>query len=62
MLDREGVRGAGDLAIVGSESEVGEQLAALAASGVTDLAVVDIDPGDTAQRARTHEFLLSSKF
>lgn len=62
MLDREGVQGAGDIAIVGTESEVGDRLAALAASGVTDLAVVEIEPGNSAQRARTHEFLLGSNF
>ncbi len=36
MLDREGVEGPGDVAIVGDESDVGAQLDALAAAGATD--------------------------
>jgi 5,10-methylenetetrahydromethanopterin reductase len=40
MLDREGVEGPADVAIVGDESTVGEQLAQLASSGVTDFLAV----------------------
>ena len=36
MMDREGVADAGGLAIVGSESEVRDQIVAIGASGVTD--------------------------
>ena len=36
MLDREGVEGPADVAIVGDESSVGEQLQKLAGAGVTD--------------------------
>jgi len=36
MMDREGVEGPGDLAIVGSEAEVRDQLGEVAAAGVTD--------------------------
>ena len=49
MLDREGVEGPADVAMVGDEARCGEQLASLAAAGATDfLAVpfaVDGDPG-----------------
>ncbi|MEP4651910.1 MAG: LLM class F420-dependent oxidoreductase, partial [Ilumatobacter sp.] len=36
MLEREGVSDTGDLAMVGSEDEVEERVAALATAGVTD--------------------------
>jgi F420-dependent oxidoreductase-like protein len=36
MLEREGVEGPGDVAVVGDESTVGEQLARLAEAGATD--------------------------
>ncbi|MFZ4585365.1 MAG: TIGR03564 family F420-dependent LLM class oxidoreductase [Acidimicrobiia bacterium] len=42
MLDREGVAGPGDVAIVGSEQEVGDAIRALAPIGVTDFVAVDI--------------------
>jgi 5,10-methylenetetrahydromethanopterin reductase len=46
MLDREGVDGPADIAIVGTESEVVDRINALAGVGVTDFAAVDfaVDP------------------
>jgi F420-dependent oxidoreductase-like protein len=41
MLDKEGVAGPADIAVVGSESEVIDRLAALADIGVTDFAAVE---------------------
>jgi F420-dependent oxidoreductase-like protein len=41
MLDREGADGPEDVAITGSESEVVDRIAALAAAGVTEFAAVD---------------------
>ena len=41
MLDKEGVSGPADIAVVGSESEVIDRLAALADIGVTDFAAVE---------------------
>ncbi|MFM8947206.1 MAG: hypothetical protein ACKOJC_10965 [Actinomycetota bacterium] len=41
MLDKEGVSGPADIAVVGSESEVIDRLAALADIGVTDFATVE---------------------
>jgi 5,10-methylenetetrahydromethanopterin reductase len=40
MLDREGVEGPADLAMLGDEDQVGEALSALADTGVTDFAAV----------------------
>jgi F420-dependent oxidoreductase-like protein len=42
MLDREGVEGPADLALLGSEAEVAEQVARLDEIGVTDFAAVDV--------------------
>jgi F420-dependent oxidoreductase-like protein len=42
MLDREGVEGPADLALLGSEAEVAEQIARLDEIGVTDFAAVDV--------------------
>lgn len=60
MLDREGVDGPGDVAIVGDESAVGEQLDRLAEVGVTDYLAApfpaDDDPKESL--ARTREFLI----
>jgi 5,10-methylenetetrahydromethanopterin reductase len=59
MLDREGVEGPADVAIVGDESAVGEQLAQLARSGVTDfLAVPFAASGDVDGLERTRAFLV----
>lgn len=55
MLDREGVGGPGDVAIVGDEARVAEQLEALRAIGVTEL-VASIF-GAPEDRARTYAFL-----
>jgi 5,10-methylenetetrahydromethanopterin reductase len=56
MLDREGAEGPADVAIVGDESGVGEQLEGLAEAGASEfLAVpfpVDGDP-DAVERTRT---------
>ncbi|MFN8456196.1 MAG: TIGR03564 family F420-dependent LLM class oxidoreductase [Anaerolineae bacterium] len=59
LLDIEGVAGPGDIAIVGSEAEVEQQLRHLAAIGVTDFAAI-IFPGEddmAASKARTWELL-----
>lgn len=60
MLDREGVNGPGDVAIVGDESDVGEQLERLAEAGVTDYLAVPFPsgPDGAASVARTREFLI----
>jgi 5,10-methylenetetrahydromethanopterin reductase len=42
MLDREGVEGAADLAVLGSEQEVVDRVGALAEVGVTDFAAVEL--------------------
>jgi F420-dependent oxidoreductase-like protein len=53
MLDREGVAGPADIAIVGGESEVVERIAALGEIGVTDFAAVEFPSnGDEAARTR----------
>jgi 5,10-methylenetetrahydromethanopterin reductase len=51
MMDREGVSGPKDLAIVGTEAEVTDQLHELAAVGVTDLnaGVFAVDPDESAR-------------
>ena len=56
MMDREGVGGVGDLAIVGDESEVGAQLDRLIEIGVTDFCAFSFDP-EPGAAARTLEFL-----
>lgn len=60
MLDREGADGPGDVAIVGDESDVGEQLDRLAEAGVTDYLAVPFPSGSDgkASIARTREFLV----
>ena len=60
MLDREGVDGPGDVAVVGDESSVGEQLDRLAEVGVTDFLAAPFPAGDDhpASIARTREFLV----
>ena len=57
MLDIEGAAGPGDVALVGDEDAVGEQVAALAAMGVTDFVAGAFATGDDAERTRA---LLSS--
>jgi F420-dependent oxidoreductase-like protein len=58
MLDREGVRGPADIALVGDEAQVGAAIDELAETGASDLmaAIVPVE-GDTAER--TLEFLAS---
>lgn len=60
MLDREGVDGPGDVAIVGDESDVGEQLDRLAEAGVTDYLAVPFPsgPDGPASVARTRDLLI----
>jgi F420-dependent oxidoreductase-like protein len=59
MLDREGVEGPGDVAIVGDESAVGEQLGRLAEAGATDfLAIPFRVDGDGDAVARTRALLV----
>jgi len=57
MLDREGVKGPADLALIGAEDQIGEDLQDLANSGVTDFAVAPIITKDGAQLERTREFV-----
>ena len=52
MLEREGVEGPGDIAIVGSEAAVEEQLRHLAETGATDL-LATIFPVDGSQMSVT---------
>ena len=56
MMDIEGVSGPKDLAIVGSEAEVRDQLAEVAAVGVTDLNA-GVFPGDPDEHERTRAVL-----
>ena len=58
MLDREGVDGPADIAIVGTAAEVGERIAALADIGVTDFAAVQF-PADADEREATAAVLRS---
>ncbi|MBW8485607.1 LLM class F420-dependent oxidoreductase [Actinomadura parmotrematis] len=55
MMDREGVDGPADLAIVGDEDAVGARIADLAEAGVTDFAAAEFGNGEDA--ARTRAFL-----
>jgi F420-dependent oxidoreductase-like protein len=57
MLDREGAAGPGDVAIVGDESAVTEQVTALAKAGVTDFIAAEYARGD--DKRRTRELLVS---
>lgn len=58
MLDREGVSGAEDVAVIGSEASVTEQLAALFEAGATEFSALEFgaNPDDAA---RTRELLKS---
>jgi len=53
MLDREGAAGPGDVAVVGDEDSVGEQIQALADAGVTDFIAGEYARGDDGPRTRT---------
>jgi alkanesulfonate monooxygenase SsuD/methylene tetrahydromethanopterin reductase-like flavin-dependent oxidoreductase (luciferase family) len=52
MLDREGAAGPGDVAIVGDEDTVAEQISALAGDGVTDFVAGEFATGSDRQRTR----------
>ena len=56
MLDKEGAAGPGDVAIVGDEASVREQIADLGAAGVTDFVASEYAKGDDAER--THALLV----
>jgi F420-dependent oxidoreductase-like protein len=56
MFDREGVRGPGDVALVGTEREVGLQLSDLAEAGVTDFAASEFTR-NADERAATRALL-----
>ena len=56
MLDREGVDGLGDLAIVGDENEIAIQIKRLESLGVTDLLVFPYEL-ETGEAARTASYL-----
>jgi F420-dependent oxidoreductase-like protein len=60
MLDREGVEGPADVAIVGDESSVGEQLLRLASIGVTDFLAAPFPVGDDGKASveRTRALLV----
>lgn len=55
MMDREGVDGPADLALIGDEDTVAAKLEELAEAGVTDFVATDFMPGE----GRTREFLKS---
>jgi F420-dependent oxidoreductase-like protein len=59
MLDREGVSGPADIAIVGSEAKVAEQIKAIASTGATDFVAAEFPVGDDpkASLARTRELV-----
>lgn len=58
MLDREGAGGPADVALVGTEAAVGEQLDAMVTSGITDFVAVEYSR-DPDEVARTRAFLQS---
>jgi F420-dependent oxidoreductase-like protein len=53
MLDKEGAAGPGDVAIVGDEASVREQILALEGNGVTDFVAGEFGQGDDAARTRS---------
>jgi F420-dependent oxidoreductase-like protein len=53
MLDKEGVEGPKDVAIVGTESEVEQQIRAIASAGATDLLASIFPVGDDATTSMT---------
>ncbi|MEV4675222.1 MULTISPECIES: LLM class F420-dependent oxidoreductase [Actinomadura] len=55
MMDREGVAGPADLALVGDEDTVAARLEELAAAGVTDFVAAQFMPDD--EQGRTRRFL-----
>jgi F420-dependent oxidoreductase-like protein len=55
MLAAEGARGVGDIALIGSEEAVTEQIAAVADAGATELLAIVV--GDPDEQDRTRQFL-----
>ena len=62
MLDREGVAGPADIAIIGSAAEVQDRVAALAGIGVTEFAAVELGatPEEVADTREALTGLLAS--
>lgn len=58
MLDREGVDGPADIALIGDEAAVEARIRGLADAGVTDFAASEFGSGDS-ERRRTRELLRS---
>ena len=58
MLDREGVTRPSEIALVGDEAALREQLTGLASAGVTDL-IAAVGQGKDGSGERTREFLAS---
>ncbi len=58
MLDREGVDGPADIALIGDEYEVADMLTEIAAAGATDFTAVE-QAGDPEEAARTRALLRS---
>lgn len=58
MLDREGLEGPADLAIIGDEDTVADRIRAFADAGVTDLAASEFGSG-AGERRRTRDLLRS---
>jgi 5,10-methylenetetrahydromethanopterin reductase len=52
MLDRQGLAGAEDVALIGSEAVVGDAIAALAAAGATELLAIVYGTPDERERTR----------
>jgi F420-dependent oxidoreductase-like protein len=61
MLDKEGAAGPGDVAIVGTEDSVSEQINALADAGVTDFVAGEYARGDDGPRTRAFLRTLAAK-
>jgi hypothetical protein len=60
MLDREGVAGPQDVALIGDENAVSERLEVIRAAGVTEFAAHVFGRGDE-ERARTRALLRTSR-
>jgi alkanesulfonate monooxygenase SsuD/methylene tetrahydromethanopterin reductase-like flavin-dependent oxidoreductase (luciferase family) len=62
MLDKEGAAGPGDVAIVGQEDAVAEQIRALADAGVTDFVAAEYARGPDGTRTRALLRALAAEF
>jgi alkanesulfonate monooxygenase SsuD/methylene tetrahydromethanopterin reductase-like flavin-dependent oxidoreductase (luciferase family) len=62
MLDKEGAAGPGDVAIVGQEDAVAEQIRALADAGVTDFVAAEYARGPDGPRTRALLRTLAAEF